>query len=494
MKVKIKCSIIGLSALIVMALPAFSLASSVDLAARLKWSYQHDTGSEIAARDKATGNLWVTNSNGIDILDTDGNLVSKIDVSDVGSANSVAIRGNLAAVAVAAHTITDPGQVIIYNTTDSSIVKRVTVGANPDMVKFAGDGRLLVANEGEPEEGINPEGSISIIDPLDSYSHTTVGFTAYNGQEDNLRNSGVRIFDGISAAVDFEPEYIAVSGNKAYVTLQENNSLAIINLNDNKVEDVVSFGTKDHSLPGNGLDTNDKDDLPLITPRNVQGMYMPDAIDAFVAWDGKTYLITANEGDARNEDMRIKDAVIDPSVVTTGIERLEISTIDGDWDGDGDIDLLHSYGARSFSIWNESGELVWDSGDAIERLLSAEHPELWQDGRSDNKGPEPEGVALLDFEGNTIVFIGLERINATMTWDITDPFNPEFLEWIFFEGDEAPEGLLAFQDGLKYWLAIANEESSTTSLYELDLSKVPEPASLILFGAGLLAIAGIRRR
>jgi YVTN family beta-propeller protein len=493
--------LVGLSALTIFSLPIAGMSATLSLSSTVEWTFSHDVsssfsgGSEIVARDSSSGNFWVTGSNGIDILSSSGSLVSGIDTSSYGSVNSVAIRDGIAAVAIAAPNITDPGRVVFYNTANGAEINQVTVGANPDMVKFTSDGRLLVANEGEADNGIDPEGSISIIDPNNSYSVNTAGFTNYNGQEDYLRRQGVRIFPGVDAAADLEPEYIAVSGDMAYVTLQENNSLAIVNLNTNKVIDVVSLGTKDHSIPGNGMDTNDKDGVVDISTKNVRGMYMPDAIDAYEANDGNTYLVTANEGDARGEAERVKDVTnIDSSVDTTGLERLQISTIDGDTDGDGDIDVLHSYGARSFSIWDEGGNLVWDSGDAIEQLLASEHPELLDDGRSDNKGPEPEGVTLLDVGDHTLAFIGLERSDATMAWDITDPEKPYFLDWILRSGDEAPEGLLAFMDEIgNFWLAVANEGTSTTTLHQLNIQAVPLPGAVWLMVSGLLGLAVSRQ-
>lgn len=492
--------LVGLSALTILSLPIAGVSDTLSLSSTVEWSFQHGMagtysgGSEIVARDSSSGNFWVTGSNGIDILSSSGSLVSGIDTSSYGSVNSVAIRNGIAAVAISASTITDPGKVVFYNTATGAELSQVTVGANPDMVKFTSDGRLLVANEGEADGGVDPEGSISIIDPSNGYSVDTAGFTDYNGQENYLRRQGVRIFPGVDAAADLEPEYIAVSGDMAYVTLQENNSLAIVNLNTNKVIDVVSLGTKDHSIAGNGLDATDKDGAN-ITTENVQGMYMPDSIDAYEAKDGNTYLVTANEGDARDEDERVKDASIDPSVDITGLDRLEISTIDGDTDGDGDIDVLHSYGARSFSIWDESGDLVWDSGDAIEQLLASDHPGLWPDNRSDNKGPEPEGVFLLDIGVHTLAFIGLERAHATMAWDITDPNNPYFLDWLLNIGDLEPEGLLAFMDEIgDFWLAVANEDSLTTTLYKLDIQAVPLPATIWLMGSGLVGLLLSRRR
>lgn len=494
--------LVSLSAITVLAFPVAGISANVSLSSTAAWTFTHDAanstfggGSEIVARDSTSGNLWVTGADGIDILSSSGSLVTGIDTSSYGSVNSVAIRNGIAAVAISAPTITDHGKVVFYDTATRTKLNEVTVGANPDMVKFTSDGRLLVANEGEADGGVDPNGSISIIDPSNSYSVNTAGFTAYNGQEDALRGQGVRIFPGVSAAADIEPEYIAVAGDKAFVTLQENNSIAIVDLKTNQVSEIVSLGTKDHSLPGNGMDTDDKDGVANIGSKNVRGMYMPDGIDAYEANDGNIYLVTANEGDARDEDERIKNANVDAAVDVTGMERLQISTIDGDTDGDGDIDVLHSYGARSFSIWNESGDLMWDSGDAMEQLLASDHPSLWSEDRSDNKGPEPEGVTLLDVGVHTLAFIGLERAHATMAWDITDPNNPYFLDWILSTGDLEPEGLLAFMDEIgDYWLAIANEDSRTTTLHKLNIQAVPLPAAIWLMGSGLVGLAVSRRR
>lgn len=492
--------------------PVVAQATAVELTWSRQWTTSHEakTGSasttaEIIARDESNNRLWVVGTEGIDILDAaTGNRVETIDLSGIGDANSIAIKDGRVAVALSAEVKTDPGKVLFFDLNSNKLAE-VTVGANPDMVVFTQDSRLLVANEGEGyDDAHDAVGSISIIES--GYTVSTAGFEAYNGQEDALRSQGVRIFPDRSAADDLEPEYIAVSpdGKTAYVTLQENNSLAVVDLTSNTVSEILALGTKDHSVAGNGIDASNKDDLKgNVQNWPVQGVYMPDAIAAYQV-NGKEYYVTANEGDSRSETKSVGEVKLDPTAFPDAanlqkkenLGKLEISAIDGDTDGDGDYDQLFSYGSRSFSIWDAQGKLVWDSGDFIETYLRENYPDLLDDGRSDNKGPEPEGVALLKADGATLAFIGLERSNAILAFNITDPTNPDFLSLIFHEGDTAPEGLLAYGHDGDYWLAVANEGSKTSTLYQLDVQPVPEPASIALFSCGLLglAIAGRRRK
>lgn len=493
-------------------LPVAAQATAVELTWSVQWTASHGAGdgsaattAEIIAHDEINNRLWVVGLQGIDVLNAaDGSRVRTIALGNDGEANSIAIKDGRVAVALSAEDKTDPGTVLFFDL-DSNKLAEVTVGANPDMVVFTQDGRLLVANEGESSDADHDaEGSISIIDS--NYNVATAGFEAYNGQEDALRSQGVRLFPNKSAADDLEPEYIAVSpdGKTAYVTLQENNSLAVVDLTTNTVSELLALGTKDHSVAGNTLDASNKDDITgNLQAWPVRGLYMPDAIAAYQV-NGKNYYVTANEGDSRGEEAGVEDLTLDTTAFPNAaslqdkenLGKLEVSTIDGDIDGDGDYDQLFSYGSRSFSIWDAQGQLVWDSGDFFETYLRDNYPDLLDDGRSDNKGPEPEGVTLLEADGSTLAFIGLERSNAIMAFDISDPNQPDFLSLIYRQGDEAPEGLLAYSYGGSYWLAVANEGSGTSSLYQLALQPVPEPTTMALFASGLLglAFAGRRRR
>jgi YVTN family beta-propeller protein len=472
-------------------------------------------GAEVAAaRDNA---LFILGPDGIDVRSTDGTLLGTIDTSAFGSANSIAVSGNLLAVAIAAANPTDPGGVLAYEVDVTGGVLTVTfvgdaeVGANPDQLTFTADGtKILVANEGEPNsygqaDSVDPEGSISIID-LVAGTVATAGFSAFNGQADALRDAGVRIFGpGATVAQDFEPEYIAISadGTRAYVTLQENNALAIVDIATATVTAVVPLGFKDHGAAA--LDASDRDGpgndpaINITTHAGLFGMYQPDAIAGFTA-GGQQYFVTANEGDARDydgfeEEVRLSSLTLDGGFPGgTAIQsadaagRLNVTNQLGDVDGDGDFDALVSFGARSLSIWDATGALVWDSGDAIEQAIAALDPDwaeptadqrgtvegLGDDTRSDNKGPEPEGVAIGTIDGETYAFVGLERANGIMLFRLDEAGATPAFEYqgIFHtQGDVGPEVFAVIDASISASgnteLLVANEVSGTTTLYEI---------------------------
>jgi hypothetical protein len=322
----------------------------------------------------------------------------------------------------------------------------------------------------------------------------SAGFDTFSREE--LLSNEVRLLDaGVSPAQDLEPEYITIAPNSgyAYVSLQENNALACLDIKRAEFKWVRGLGQKDHGLPGNGLDASDKDDAINIANWPVFGMYMPDAIAAFKA-KGKTFIITANEGDARDEDERIKELNLDPVAfpdATTlqkkrNIGRLQVSAIDGDLDGDGDYDELHAYGARSFTIWDGQGNFVYDSGDIFEQITAAAFPANFNsdndensfDTRSDNKGPEPEAVTTGRINGRTYAFVGLERIGGIMVFEVTDPYKAKFVQYANNRDfsldpagpDSAPE-ILVFvpkykSPHKKALLLAANEVSGTVTIYE----------------------------
>jgi 3-phytase len=516
------------------------------------WTFSHRAsglsttkGSEILAFDALNARIWVAGTDaeaavpvgksGIDVLSlVDGSLVTSIDLQALGGVNSVTVANGRAAVAVSATTKTNPGAVRFFDTTTFASLATVTVGANPDSLIFTPDGsRVLVANEGEPSSYTagptgDPVGSVSIIDAT-TFAVGTAGFGAFDAA--TLKAAGVRLFGpNATVAQDLEPEYIAISadGTTAMATLQENNAVAIVDIASSTVTAIKALGLKNHALPGNGLDASDHDAPGSSTSRlngniqnwNVQGMYQPDTIAGFTL-GGSQYYVTANEGDARDwpglaEEVRVGSAQIDAALnaaMTSAhgadwrtnndkLSRLNVSRT-GDTDGDGDLDQLLAFGGRSFSILDANGNLVFESGDGIEQIIKAQFTSsttcalaipgcLWDDSRSDNKGPEPEAVAIGQIGGSTLMFLGLERSNAVMVWDLTDLSNISFVDMLFTAGDVGPEGLSFFTAGGLGWLAVANEISGTTSLYSVQ--PVPVPAAAWLFGSALAALGWRRRR
>lgn len=276
------------------------------------------SAAEITAYDAGTKRAFVVNalSGTVDVLDMSNpanpvKVAGGIDASTIEagvSINSVAVHNGIVAVAVQAPEKTDNGYVALYKASDLSKIIHVEVGALPDMVTFTPDGKtLLVANEGEPSDDyqIDPNGSVSVISltNVNTPLVRTARFTAFNGQEATLRAQGVRLYGpNANTARDLEPEYIAVSADNAtaWVTLQENNALAKLDIATATITHILPLGYKDHSVAGNELDVSDSDSSTNIrTWAGVRGMYQPDSIGAYTATDGKTYLVTANEGDAR---------------------------------------------------------------------------------------------------------------------------------------------------------------------------------------------------
>ncbi len=501
------------------------------------WSFNHGAATagrsaEIPLWDATTASLWVVGGNGLDVLNLGGNLVQSFNTSAFGQVNSIAISGAVLAVSFTnGLSTTAPGSVQFFDTGSfltqggtAALLGGVETGAVPDMITWATPTRLLVANEGERQsDSNNPVGSISIIDVAGSGSGanafstsvTTAGFTAFDGQEAALRAAGVRIQAGVSASVAFEPEYIAVApnGQTAFVTLQENNALAELNLVTNQVTRIVPLGSKDFSLPGNAIDPSDRDGSVSFRNVPVKGLYMPDAIVP-VSLGGQAYYVMANEGDAFGDDadiVRFSNAAVtlDPTVFN-GVElptqdqlkpdsvlgRLNVLRNGATGNGSSsNMTEIVAIGGRSFSIRDADGNLIFDSGNTLE--LEAAARGIYADNRSDDKGVEPEGIAVFELGGRTLAFIGLERttIGAIAIFDITDPGNASFLDMILGNtaADLRPEGLAVFEQNGAFYLAVANEDpSNRTTLYSL--TPVPEPGTWALMLAGLLAVARAARR
>jgi len=491
-------------------------------------------GAEIPAYDPASRKLFVIGPNNrLDIADISNPAspirLPSIDLSPYGAGvNSVAIKNGIVALAMEASPISNNGSVVFFNT-NGVFQSQVTVGALPDMLTFTPDGnRVLVANEGEARGAIDPDGSISIIDLSAGILNPTVKtatFDSFNSQIDSLRQAGVRIFPGKTVAQDVEPEYITVSddGTTAWVSLQENNAVAVVDVVKAQVTSIVPLGAKNFNAPGNGLDPSDRDGVvfggaansPAVRINNwpVFGLYQPDTI-ATVTIAGQTYLITANEGDTRDEARRVSTLTLDPNAfpnaanlkLTQNLGRLDVSTIDG-LNAQGQYSQLFAYGGRSFSIWNVTNGLsqVFDSGDDFEQILAAFSatpltPSIFNsdgtpssfDSRSDNRGPEPEGLAVGTVGNRLYSFVGIERAGGFMVYDITNPSNPLFTNYIndWQLGDISPEGLLfipaADSPNGTPLLIVANEVSRNVAIYSV--KPVPEPSAVL--GLVTLGLAG----
>ncbi|QAR32616.1 alkaline phosphatase [Geovibrio thiophilus] len=486
-----------------------------------------ESAAEIATFDPASKRLFFVNANAglVEIIDfSDPSAPVKIDSIDVaegdGEVNSIDVYNGVVAAAVQAGNKTGSGRVVFMNVS-GEVLNTVRVGSLPDMITFTPDGKyVLTANEGEPNEGytIDPDGTVSIINisgGIANAAEERVGFT-----ESDIQGSiPVRIKAGTTFAKDAEPEYIAVSKDSkyAYVTLQENNAMAKINIAKGEVEFVKGLGFKDHSVEGNGMDARSRDDNAETATLPVFGMYMPDSVSAYEI-DGKTYLVTANEGDSRDdwypedepETSQIRDLPYPLSATAFTADqltafadddwyrRLEVSSVDGIENGE--YTKLYTYGARSFSIWDENLEQVFDSGDDFETRLialaaedgttvfNASSTNNSLDSRSNKKGPEPEGAEIAVIGGKTIAFIGLERAGGIMAYEVTNPTAPRHLTYVQnrnyiatgdidednfeAEGDLAPEGLIYISKkdspSGKALLVVCNETSGTVTTYEIN--------------------------
>ncbi|MBG6237454.1 2',3'-cyclic-nucleotide 2'-phosphodiesterase (5'-nucleotidase family) [Mycetocola sp. CAN_C7] len=472
----------------------------------------------------------------VDVLDvSDPTAPEKLySITGDGIANSIAIRADgLGVIALESAPKTDAGSLVFFDAnsaTADAVLGEVTVGALPDMVTISADGRFaVVANEGEPSDDftVDPEGSVGVVSLPTALSAPTqdavaiADFHEFEAGGSLTLDPGVRVFGptpeaGNPVSRNLEPEYVAIDGGTAYAALQEANAVAEIDLATATVTDIVPLGFTDRGTTGNGLDASDRDprDAPTInieTYPGLHGVYMPDSISTYRS-NGTTYLVTANEGDSREwgdfiDAARVKDLGDDlPPVCDTSslagltgdadLGRLTIITDLGLSESGDCYDELYAFGGRSFSVWTTDGDLVYDSGDSLEQITAAANPAFFNsnhsesnaEGRSDDKGPEPENLTIGTVDGRTYAFIGLERVGGVAVYDITDPAAPTFVTYLnnrnFAEsvedggdlasaGDLGPEGL-AFIPATTSptgtpMLAVGNEVSGTTTLFSIDV-------------------------
>lgn len=256
-------------------------------------------------------------------------------------------------------------------------------------------------------------------------------------------------------------EGLALLPNHQIAVINDNDfGLAGAGITDNSILGIISFGN-DYSF-----DASNKDNVVNISNHPTLGMFMPDAIASYSV-NGMNYILTANEGDSRDydgysEEERVKDLSLDTIAYpnasalqqSADLGRLKTTTATGDYDKDGDIDQIYSYGARSFSIFDQYGNLVFDSGNQFATQTNTNQPTLFNeddgelDGRSDDKGVEPEAIAIGTVGSETYAFIGFERQSAIVMYNITDPKSPQFITYYNtrtvdtagnVEGDVSPE-------------------------------------------------------
>ena len=400
----------------------------------------------------------------VDVLDgNDIDVKALVEAADDGFAygdmTSVAVSpdGSTLAAALQAKNYADPGRVALFTcSADGSLTLKqvVTVGVQPDMVTFADDNTVLTADEGEPREGYgegitDPKGSISVVD-VTSGEAQVVTLDSFDAQRDALVKAGIILKKDTAPSVDLEPEYIAVSSGKAYVTLQENNAIAVLDIASQTVTGVYSAGFEDYSTTPVDIDKKDETYDPK-TYESLMGIRMPDGIAAFEQ-DGKTYLLTANEGDSRewgeylNEDEVNfgKEGKTSPTGAITaensGLTGKVVFFLSEDYEGLNDQkDYL--FGGRSFTLYEvtDAGiQEVYTSGSDFERLTAQYFPDSFNtsndnnvlDDRSGKKGPEAESVTVGTVDGKTYAFVALERTGGVMVYDVTDPANVSYVNYI----------------------------------------------------------------
>jgi hypothetical protein len=510
-------------------LPADDPSVQIDMVGRYTSGIFDESAAEIVAFHQASGYAYLTNGatgriNAVrisnllnepatnpytlsNLSDRSDAVPEKVWVADpylgqreilIGGANSLAVHGDLLVIAVQNANKVDKGAVLFYRLNeqgDTDFVKGVMAGALPDMVTFSPDGRyVLVANEGEPSGDylIDPEGSISVIPVTRGIPDDLAIQLNFNSFDDNFHpdiitgNNPDPAYTRLSQ--DLEPEYVSVSPDSrtAFVSLQENNAMARISLSDTpSITGLFPLGFKDHSQPENSLDANKDDEMAALDTHNgLYGTYHPDTVASYQV-NGRNYVVTANEGDAREyfsdaeseadcrgplpqgqydwdeddgclvytDETEIGDVQLDASL--TGLDRiadLKINKALGDANGDGVYERVYAYGARSFAIFDDIGALVYDSGDLIERIVADRFPdyfnttdnELAVDDRSDNKGPEPEALTLGQLGDRTLAFVGLERMGGFMTFDITDP---QAVQFVSYTNHRNYDAAIATEDG-----------------------------------------------
>ena len=512
-----------------------------------------ESAAEIVAYHAGSERILVVNalSGEIDVLDASTpEAPSKIASISAGAdkeINSVTVREDgLAIAAVQQSDKLLDGEALFFDAGAEDLATaelgRVSIGALPDNVHITDDGAYaLIANEGEPSNELNAEGTAYVADPAGSVSVITLpaAGTGASASQSDVRTAGFEAFDAPGAlhedirifgpedhhnqpSLDLEPEYVASANGKAFVTLQENNAIAIIDIASATVESIVPAHISDHTQIA--IDSSNKDDAAELRTIPVKGLSMPDSIHAFTA-GGQTYFATANEGDAREwgvdeedggsgiytDEVELAEVIENGQVCESALGdvdleelaskevagNLKLSNASGWNEEEQCFDELYAYGSRSFSIYDAAGNVVFDSGSTFEEVTAGlnqpgifhhnadnEGPEF--DDRSDNKGPEPEALTIGQIGERTYAFIGAERVGGVFIYDVTDPANAKYETYVNnrdftvdfddenyestkFAGDLGPEGFAFINKedspNGEHLLVVGNEVSGTTTIF-----------------------------
>ncbi|MCY9872426.1 choice-of-anchor I family protein [Vibrio barjaei] len=472
----------------------------------------------------------------------------------ISAANSVSAHQGLVAVAIENSNKQDKGIIALYRSDTLSLITTYQAGALPDMVSFSKDGRYLAsANEGEPnaDYSVDPEGSVTLVDLNNGPQKavvTQINFREFNqGQSRHSElSSKVRIsHPNATVAQDLEPEYLTFDDKGSlYVALQENNAMATIDVVSASVKNIVGLGGK--SWQTAKLDASNKDNIVgnLKSYPMLEGLYMPDSIASYSV-NGETYVVTTNEGDGREyglnttqqqcdkqgfrwdgdeqqnaddyaskqdfciayvDEVRGKKLKVDSNhplarALKDNAQLAHLKVIKTNQILAAD-EKVQAFGARSFSIWNEAGERVYDSGDEFANIVFMKEPKYFNstndsndsaDDRSDDKGVEPEAIEVAHINGRHYAFLGLERHGGIMVYDVTEPAQALFITYVnnrdFSQpvctqvddgdcdndqynpkaGDLGPESIEYFTRQGNHFIAVGNEVSGTTSVFRIDL-------------------------
>ena len=481
----------------------------VDYNTATGWAYAingqtgHLTAIAIKDIEKST-DIDLLDGNNIDIKSIIENEVTGFKYGDMTSV-AVSPDNKTIAVAIQAEDYFANGRVAVFEcNADGTLTFKnaVEVGVQPDMVTYTPNGTMiLTANEGEPRLGyaegtIDPAGSVSIIKTSD-LSADTVGFEAFDEKRAELVSAGIVIKKNTNPSVDFEPEYIAATDTKAYITLQEANAVAVLDLAAESYSGIYSAGFEDYSTTAIDIDKKDEK-YAAKTYSSLMGIRMPDSIAVYTA-AGQDYIVTANEGDSRDWNGYLNELEVNfgkGKTSPTGAITAENSGLAGkvvffdpsDYEGlSSEKDYL--FGGRSFTVYKvtDNGIVeVYTSGNELEAKTATLIPDNFNcsnddktiDDRSGKKGVEAESVTVGVVGEKTYAFVGLERIGGVMVYDITDSANVSYVNYInsrdFSEdiaGDVSPEGLCFIPASEsktgKPMLLAACEVSGTVAVYDI---------------------------